>query len=128
MFLRRLSERSGKNASPLSTEALDLLCNYLWPGNVRELENEMERAAALALEGTAIGPELLSERIRKASRAPALMPTSGLSLKQARAQFERDYIAAALANQDGNATRTARTLGISRQMLQRKIKTYSLRA
>ena len=127
LFLRRLRDRSGKPLSPLSPEALDRLSNYPWPGNVRELENEMERAAALVVDGNPIGPELLSERIRLASFTPEVLPSSKLSLKQARARFERDFIAEVLKGHAGNATRAAQSLGISRQMLQRKIKAYSLR-
>ena len=128
MFLRRLAERSGKAPSPISPNALDQLSNYSWPGNVRELENEIERAAALAIEGSPVGVELLSERIRKASRAPTVLPSTDQSLKQARTNFEREYIAEVLKNHGGNATRAAQSLGISRQMLQRKIKTYALRS
>ena len=127
MFLRRLSERSGKPPSPLSPDTLDRLSNYPWPGNVRELENEMERASALALEGRSIGPELLSERILAASVNPPTLPSSHLTLREARAHFEREYIADVLGRHDGNATRAARSLGLSRQMLQRKIKAYRLR-
>jgi arginine utilization regulatory protein len=57
----------------------------------------------------------------------AVRSDAGL-LKHARLEFEREYVAAVLRNHGGNATQAARTLGISRQMLQRKIKEYGLRA
>ena len=49
------------------------------------------------------------------------------SLREARQRFERDFLAAVLRSHGGNATRAAQELGISRQMLQRKIREWNLR-
>ena len=97
------------------------------PGNVRELENEIERAIALTPEGSEITPAYLSERVLSDQTFSVVVPVETISLKQARDDFERQYIAEVLRHHQGNATRAAGALGLSRQMLQRKIKAYRLR-
>jgi Nif-specific regulatory protein len=127
-FIRQSNERLGKKVTGLTSAALGLLMRYPWPGNVRELRNEIERGVALAADGAEITPQHLSERmISPPSVRVPFAPAPG-SLKQARVTFEREYLAEALRRNHGNAARTAKLLGLSRQMLQRKIKEYGLRA
>jgi transcriptional regulator with PAS, ATPase and Fis domain len=126
-FLRRSNDKLSKQIPGITPQALIYLVNYLWPGNVRELENEIERAVALTPDGTPIPPKCLSDRIviQRSSRVPLLADIK--PLKQARLNFERAYVAEVLRQNRGNAVRTAKDLGISRQMLQQKIKAYCLR-
>ena len=107
--------------------SLDAIVRYRWPGNVRELENEIERAIALTPEGSEITPACLSERVLSDQTFSVAVPVETVSLKQARDDFERQYIAEVLRHHQGNATRAAGALGLSRQMVQRKIKAYRLR-
>ncbi len=130
-FLERIAVRLGKPVSSIDGSALERLVEYGWPGNVRELENELERAIALAPREGRIGLDCLSERIAEAV-APGEHASGGSvryegTLRTARRAFERDFVAEVLARHGGNATRAARELGISRQMLQRKIREYGLR-
>jgi two-component system response regulator HupR/HoxA len=127
-LLQKSQERLGKRVGALTPEALQQLTEYPWPGNVRELENEIERAIALAREDGPIGLECLSERVVAASISSAGVAAATGSLKEARLAFERDYVGTVLRHHGGNATRAARELGISRQMLQSKIKQYGLRS
>jgi len=124
-FLRRLSELWGRDAVRVAPEAMDCLGRYAWPGNVRELQHELERALTLAGRGTTLGPEHFSERVVGGGGAHAARLTG--SLKQARDAFERDYVLRALRAHQGNVSHTARALGISRVMLQRKMKDFGLR-
>ncbi len=126
-FLERSQKKQGKAINGVSPQALTVLTQYDWPGNVRELESEIERAVALTPPGEAIVPGALSDRpkIHRSLQVP--LSTNGHSLKQARLAFEREYIADVLRQHQGNAVRTAKALGISRQMLQKKIKEYGLR-
>ncbi len=126
-FLERSRRRLSKAVTGIQPAALERLAAYPWPGNVRELENEIERAVALAPKGGGIGLISLSERIAfpRSAALPAGVPSG--PLREARAAFERSYVADALEQQHGNATQTARHLGISRQMMQRKIREYGLR-
>jgi transcriptional regulator with PAS, ATPase and Fis domain len=126
-LLRRTRERFGREVEMFTAEALDVLTHYAWPGNVRELENEIERAVTLSPGGLPIGIDLLSEKLwlKKPARVPAGATIT--SLKRARALFEEEYLAEVLRQHGGNASRAAKALGISRVMLQTKIKEYGLR-
>jgi transcriptional regulator with GAF, ATPase, and Fis domain len=134
-FLSASSERQRKLIRDIDPRALALLESYPWPGNIRELQNEIERAVALTPPGEFIKPERLSEKIRSGSNpAPALAPASarGLSsengdLRFARADFEARHITEVLASNQGNVSRSAKVLGISRITLQRKMKEYNIR-
>ncbi|MFI5398444.1 MAG: sigma-54 interaction domain-containing protein [Candidatus Binatia bacterium] len=126
-FLQRLTHKWGKPSARVSTDAMDCLVRYPWPGNVRELEHELERALTLAGEASVLGPEYFSERILAASTYTGQMRPLG-PLKQARNAFEREYIAHVLRTQAGNVSHAARALGISRVMLQKKMKEFGLRS
>ena len=107
-----------------TSEAMDLMCRHRWPGNVRELANEVQRALLLVGESNRIGPETLSEHVRgKSSQAGA---RGEGTLRAAMAHVERDMIADALKRFDGNRTRAARALGVSRWGLVQKIERYGI--
>jgi Nif-specific regulatory protein len=126
-FLKRLTERWGKHPMTASNEAIDCLVRYPWPGNIRELEHELERAVTLAGDSMTLQPEHLSERIVAASRATGGVRMTG-NLRQARAAFEKEYIAHVLRARGGNVSHAAQSLGISRVMLQKKMKVLGLRS
>src|SRR6185369_15749041 len=101
--------------------AVELLQRYDWPGNVRELENVLERAVALAHDGETIGPAHLPTTVRghedatpnepTAGPAPAPLPASNMPLRQARAEFEAQFIRQVLVANNRNVSRSARALG-----------------
>ncbi len=130
-FLAAAALRHGKRIPGFESETLVALCHFSWPGNVRELQNEIERAVALARDGTAIGVGHLSAKLRPEG-APAPVDTMPVEqtvtdLRQARAAFEAQHIRRVLVQHDGNVTRAAAALGLSRAMLQNKMKEYGLR-
>jgi Nif-specific regulatory protein len=144
LFLEDAAGRHRKRIQGLTPEVLELLSSADWPGNVRQLQNEMERAVALASDGDTISlphlsPELVAmsdargpvpiEQVANgtpaASTSPA--PTKLTSLADARAAFERNFIAERLLQHNHNVSRAAASLGISRITLQKKMKEYSLR-
>jgi Nif-specific regulatory protein len=126
-LLKRVAQKWSKPEVVVAREALDLLAAYHWPGNVRELEHELERAVTLAGDARLLLPQHFSERIVQpaAPRPPVILQGS---LRQARAAFEKEYIAAALDQCGGNVSKAARYLGISRVMLQKKMKELALRS
>ncbi len=122
MFQRRL----GKEGITLSDGMHKRMLGYDWPGNVRELMNVMERAVALTpSDGVADFAELRTRAPR--SRLTAIIPERpNATLRELVGEFERRVIAQALERQNGNRTRAARDLGITRQGLGQKISKYSL--
>src|SRR5688572_5512849 len=106
-FLREACERLGKPDVELSSSVLDLFAQSLWPGNVRQLRNEIQRAVALSLPGTAVTVEHLSPEISQleAPDALALRPRRAsvtVSLAHAVEQVERDLIGRTLDRTRGN--------------------------
>ena len=85
-------------------EALDAIVRYPWPGNIRELENAVHRAAILT-RGSFIEPADLNI---------AVAPARRLSLREARNRVERQVVVEALTRTNGNISRAAVELGISR--------------
>jgi transcriptional regulator with GAF, ATPase, and Fis domain/ligand-binding sensor protein len=110
----------------LERSCLGPLLEYDWPGNVRELENEIERLVVLAGDEKVIGPDLLSPRLHRppvVARESAGAPSS---LPHAVGALERTMIREALERCEGNKTRAALLLGISRRNLIRKVSRYKL--
>lgn len=130
-FLAGFAEKNKRRMTGFTPRAADLLMRYDWPGNVRELENAVERAVILA-RGERIVPEDLPDAVRAADPEPApeggeLNPASdappvGRSLKE----MERQMILQTLEEVEGNRTRAAEILGISRRTLQNKLKVYGI--
>ncbi len=125
-LLKRVVEKWGKPERSIDPEAMEFLCRYSWPGNVRELEHELERAVTLAGDASVLSPAVFSERITGGESVAKPVPRLG-SLRQARAAFERDFLARSLEAHGYNVSHTARALGVSRVMLQRKMKEHRLR-
>jgi len=135
-FLENKSKKLGRAAPALSVEALAVAMAHPFPGNVRELENAVEHALVFAANSQVVGPEHWPERMRRnvATVGAIAMPVSGtgfvpgLSLDDAVAQLERDWIQKALSESGGNITQAARVLGLSRQGLHNKLARYGLKA
>jgi two-component system NtrC family response regulator len=117
-FATRVSRRYGREIS-LSRPALELLLRYAFPGNVRELENLVESAAAVSEDN----PQTITEKDLKplmGAGAPAASLNEALSMEQ----MERLAIQQALRVSEGNRTKAASLLGISRDTLYRKLRHY----
>jgi len=114
-FFARSAREARRQPAGISHSAMDALCAYDWPGNVRELEQEMQRAALFVDEGELMTRRHLSPDIAGSRTATA-------ELQDVSANAERQAIEQALASQDGNATKTAEALGISRATLYRRMK------
>ena len=121
-FLRRFAAETGRPKKKLSNGAAARLKAYPWPGNVRELRNVIERLAIL-LPGETIEPEDVQLGTRVESPAQI---ASNLSLKEARDEFEKQYILARLREYAGNVSRTADALGVERSNLYRKLHAYGI--
>jgi len=128
-FLELYARRLGIGTLGITATAARRLLSYSWPGNVRELKNEMERVATLHRGARKITPEQLSPHIRE--KIPRLMiegTSAGTETLPERVQrLERRMIGDALKRFDGNRTRAANALGITRQGLLKKLKRLGIR-
>ena len=124
-FLKRACERHKLGELRMDREVFAALSAYSWPGNVRELENTVERMAVLST-GETITLEDLPESIRQPPNYVANvlleLPADGLSIEQ----VEREIIRQALEMHDGNQTRAARYLDITRSALIYRMQKYGL--
>jgi two-component system NtrC family response regulator len=110
IFLERFAAENKKTISGFTSEALEALQSYDWPGNVRELENRVKRAIIMAE-----GRKLTSADLELSS-TPGERYAS-VTLKEAREELERDLIQRTLRKHNGNMTRTAAELQVSRPTL-----------
>ncbi len=134
-FLREFSDEYGQKPKTIETEAISLFIEYNWPGNVRELRNIIERLIIMS-PGPAIRPQDVPQQLRGAqagstiSDAPAAVQERGSwnhsTLKDARASFEREFIAEKLREYGGNVSRTADAIGMERSNLHRKMKALGI--
>ena len=125
-IIKKLNANMGRHFSGLTPEAMDKLKSYDFYGNIRELENILERAAIFS-DGDLITDdniELRGEDLRPASAKGTESSTDaeGLSLKE----IEKQTIEKALRRWEGNRTRAAKELGITRRTLITKIEEYDL--
>lgn len=125
-ILKRLNRQMGHKVTGFSAEALELLCSHEFFGNVRELENILERAVIFAVGEVIQSDDLdlrgsvsLHGRIKE---EPKILDCEAKSLKD----VEIDAIIRALHRWEGNRTRAAEELGISRRTLINKIAEYKL--
>jgi Nif-specific regulatory protein len=110
-FLATSAKRQGKAVTGIAKPALDKLVNSSWPGNIRQLENTIERAVVLCS-----GNRLTENDIMLPQSADSGTPTEGTA-----AQIEKRAVLDRLKAFNGNRTRTAASLGISRRTLLNKL-------
>jgi two-component system, NtrC family, response regulator len=117
-FVRRFTEEQHRNTITLSPEAIAAIEGYEWPGNVRELENCIKRAVIMA-DGASINA---SDLDLKTDGSESL-----LNLRQVRDEAEKKAVNHALARADGNVSKAAEALGISRPTLYELMERFGLR-
>jgi two-component system response regulator AtoC len=127
-FLERFKAKYGKSVERIDPRARDLLLAYPWPGNVRELSHVIERAVlwsrgpTLDVEHLALEVPTDSGPMTEEPRSPATTQRAGMDLEQ----WERSLIERALRESDGNQTKAAQRLGISRDTLRYRLKKYGI--
>ncbi len=124
LFIDENNKELGKNITGIVESASEYLLNYQWPGNVRELKNIIERAMILS-NGNEILPDHLPIELRRGQMDGAgdrTSDTEDLALES----VEQKHIKNVLMMMDGNKSKAARMLGISRSTLREKLKKYSI--
>ncbi len=132
-FLTRFNAKYGREVRRIDARARDLLLAYPWPGNVRELSHVIERAVLwsggqtlqvehLSLERPA--PDLSSDGAAGPDSPSPSLPSAGVDLEQ----WERALIEQALREAEGNQTKAAQRLGITRDTLRYRLKKFGIQA
>jgi two-component system response regulator AtoC len=124
LFLERFAAKLHRPVSGIDPLAMDLLRAHTWPGNIRELENAIERATLLCDGPTLVARDLPAELQLPVARTTSTTEPTPLRerIRAATQRIERDAILEALRMTEGNVTRAARNLGLSRRGLQLKMK------
>ena len=120
-------QKQGATEVRMEKDFLEALRRYRWPGNVRELENVIERALVLrAEEGQIVEGDLPSHVIDPdTSRDPLQLeiPEGGISF----AEVEKGLLRRALIQADGNQSKAARLLGLTRQTFLYRLEKFDLK-
>ena len=131
-FLGKFNRKLGRKVEGLDPEVRDCLLAYPWPGNIRELEHLIERMVLMA-ENPLLTMALVPPEVAQAAREPRpdasdLTETPGRdALRSHMEGMEKQIIARCLEECDGNVTRAAERLGLSRKGLQLKMIKHRLR-
>ena len=130
-FLTEFSSEYRQKPKDIDEEALSLFVRYPWPGNVRELRNFIERLIIM-VPGPVLAardvPPPVSGAPSAAKQQDVALPVRprAATLRDARADFEREFISQKLREFGGNVSRTADAIDVERSNLHRKIKALGI--
>lgn len=112
----------------ISEQGIKLLVKHSWPGNVRELKNFIERVYILTPSDFVDVHDLrFAGLVDKKDAAPITADHSEMStFREARAEFEKEYLIKKIQENGGNISKTAESIGLERSYLHRKIKAYGI--
>ena len=125
-FLAKYAREFNRDVRGVSAGALEVLARYDWPGNVREMENIIQRSVVLA-GGPVLQLQDLPLDLALPETGARLGEDTGLPLREAREQFERQYVLRVLERVGWNQSRAARVLGLHRNTLLSKLGAWGIR-
>lgn len=123
-FGAQFAKSGGYRSKVISEDAYERLKRYPWPGNVRELRNFIERLYIL-IPGDFIDSHDLKAAGLSSDFSMGLSEDE-LNFREARANFEREYLLQKISENNGNISKTAELIGLERSYLHRKIKSYGI--
>jgi two-component system nitrogen regulation response regulator NtrX len=126
-FIQEYSLSTNVEKKRVSPEAIEILQKYDWPGNVRELKNLVERLTIMTPYEVVRAedvPAPFSSSAKAGSSYELAIKQS--SLREAKGEFEKAFLASKLREYDGNISQTAEAIGIERSNLHKKIRIYGL--
>jgi DNA-binding NtrC family response regulator len=124
-FVRKIARECHRDVRGVSAGALEVLSRYDWPGNVRELENVIHRAVLLAA-GAVIQLQDVPLDVALPETGSRLTEDTGLPLREACDQFERQYVLRVLERVQWNVSRAARLLGVHRNTILAKLSAWNI--
>jgi two-component system, NtrC family, nitrogen regulation response regulator NtrX len=113
----------------ISEQGVKLLLKHSWPGNIRELKNFIERVYILTPSDYVDVHDLRFAGLVDKKETATSGPEAHLEMstfREARAEFEKDYLVKKIQENGGNISKTAETIGLERSYLHRKIKAYGI--
>ena len=130
-FKKKIAEINGIPEAEID-ENNDLLYSYDWPGNIRELRNLIERVSILSMDENKkdtnkILTDILKENPTISDITSSLNISMTHSLKEAREQFEKNYLINQIKKNNGNVSKTADFIGMERSALHRKLKILGIK-
>ena len=129
-FSKKIAELNGINEIKLDTD-FDLYYKYQWPGNVRELRNLVERISILSVDENPNNiNQLVHDSLTHKNTSQNIDSYDNVlsyPLKEAREQFEKNYLTSQLKKHKGNISKTAEFIGMERSALHRKLKTLGVK-
>ena len=130
-FKKKISELNGVPEVEID-KTNDLLYTYNWPGNVRELRNLVERITILSINEpkdnvSKLMNDILSKTSSLDNQKDILKDSLSVPLKEAREQFETEYLINQLKKNHGNISKTADFIGMERSALHRKLKLLGIK-
>jgi two-component system, NtrC family, nitrogen regulation response regulator NtrX len=140
-FMVEYSVGYGRKSRKISDAAMNAMMSYSWPGNVRELKNIMERLLILTSEaedGTEVSADAILQhlgadsvnqsqfnRLEEGSKMSA-SASSAKNLRDARQEFEKEFILKTLREQNWNVSKAAQVMGVERSHLHKKMKSFGI--
>ncbi|MEK7238728.1 MAG: sigma-54 dependent transcriptional regulator [Nitrospirota bacterium] len=118
-FIDKFSQRENKHISSVAPEVMKILLEYSWPGNLRELENVIERAVVLTKKEI-IDVRNIPSEIKKGIKGNS----SGEALKSLK-EMEIETVINAVNAFNGNKSKAARILGITRKAIYSRLKEFN---
>ncbi len=122
-FLDKFSQRENKRVSSISPEVMTAFLNYSWPGNLRELENVIESAVVLSKKDN-IGIRSISDEIKKEAMNGTVTVDTFKPLKEQ----ELETVMRAIDAFNGNKSKAAKALGITRKALYNRLKQVNMKS
>ncbi|MCK5504484.1 MAG: sigma-54-dependent Fis family transcriptional regulator, partial [Thermodesulfovibrionia bacterium] len=122
----------GLGKKSFTDDALAIMMRHSWPGNIRELRNFVERIVIMSPEEDISG-DTVEKYMHQDSSAPKsisdtrnLVPYHKQNFKEAKKEFEREYLVVKLQENNGNISQTAEMLGMERSHLHKKLKALQI--
>ncbi len=128
-FLEYFCSKESREIKTLDEDAMQAIKDYPWPGNVRELKNLIERLAIMTPGNTIMCnqlPQSICDKRQVGLKENGAISLSAATFRNAKEEFEREFLIQKLDENEWNISRTAEAIEIERSNLHRKIKAYGI--